>query len=419
MNLRGAIVLLALAAATPEIRYFQYQRPVGSPAKAGQTCVTLDAQTFAHGAPGLADLRLYRDATETPYAIREAAPPEQQQRQIAPLNVGSQKGQTVFDAAIPDERYSDVELAVTGRDFIATVTVTGSQTETGGAQTKLGSYTIFDLTGQRLGRSTILHLPESDFRYLHFRIAGPVKPQDVAGLSVERLPAKRLYVTVAETNQSTQKDHETTIAFTVPAHVPVERIEFVPGAQPANFSRDVTIKVDPVVSGKTTDEELPGPIESSGNLLRLHGTHDGHRIDEEHLAMDAPWIDFGTAASKWTLTIDNGDDAPLGLQSVRLEMAERKLCFDAAAGSSYKLYYGDAALAPPRYDYATLFVAEADAAQPALGPEEKNPQFQTRPDTRAFTEKHPALLWVALVLVVVVLGFVALKTAKQAPAHTG
>jgi hypothetical protein len=43
-----------------------------------------------------------------------------------------------------------------------------------------------------------------------------------------------------------------------------------------------------------------------------------------------------------------------------------------------------------------------------------NPQYRARPDARPFTEKHPGLLWAALVLVVGVLGFVALRTAKQA-----
>jgi hypothetical protein len=174
------VVLLALAAATPEIRYFRYERPLSAPVtKAGQTCVALDAGIFARAAPGLADLRLYRDTTETPYVVREAMPMEQQQPKIEPLNLGSRNGQTVFDATMPEGHYSDVELDVAGTDFIATVKVTGSQTQ-GSAGTKLGAYTIFDLTGQKLGRSTVLHLPESDFRYLHFTIAGKVKPGDVS-----------------------------------------------------------------------------------------------------------------------------------------------------------------------------------------------------------------------------------------------
>ncbi|MGD0368748.1 MAG: hypothetical protein ABSA94_14920, partial [Acidobacteriaceae bacterium] len=188
MNLRPMVVLLALAAATPEMRYFRYERPVaGLGSRAGQTCAVLDAGIFAHAAPGLTDVRLYRGTTETPFVIREAAPVEQKQREIAPLNLGKRHAQTTFEATMPEGRYSDVELDVTAKNFIATVAVTGSHTEGGREGTELGMFTIFDLSGQKLGRSTVLHLPESNFRYLYFAIAGPVKPEDVAGLSVERV----------------------------------------------------------------------------------------------------------------------------------------------------------------------------------------------------------------------------------------
>jgi hypothetical protein len=94
-------------------------------------------------------------------------------------------------------------------------------------------------------------------------------------------------------------------------------------------------------------------------------------------------------------------------------MLERTLCFDATPGASYTVYYGDPTLAAPRYDYATLFTPEANAARAALGPERDNPDYRPRPDERPFTEKHPGLLWTALVLVVVLLGGIALRSAKQ------
>jgi hypothetical protein len=39
--------------------------------------------------------------------------------------------------------------------------------------------------------------------------------------------------------------------------------------------------------------------------------------------------------------------------------------------------------------------------------------WQSRPDDRPFTEKHPALLWAVLIAVVVVLGAIALRSAKR------
>jgi Protein of unknown function (DUF3999) len=416
-HLRGALVLLAVAAVTPQPQYFRYERPLTvAPASAGtaQACFVLDGGVFARAATGLADLRLYRDTTETPYAIREAAQAEPTQQEIPPLNLGHKGAHTTFEAVMPEGRYSDIDLDIAEKDFIATVAVTGAQTEGGREGTELGLFTIFDLTGQKLGRSTVLHLPESDLKYLYFSIEGAVKPADVHGLSIRREPARQTpYVTVAETSQVAQEGHSTKAEFKVPAHVPVDRVEFAVGEAAKNFSREVTVKATAVPAAPLrSDEEPPQPVVATGNLLRVHGVHDGHQIDEEQLTIDAPWFNFGDDATNWTVTIDNGDDTPLAITAVRLEMAERRLCFDAAPGAKYTLYYGDPVLTAPRYDYATLFAAEKNPALAQLGPEQPNPEYRARPDERPFTERHPGLLWAALILVIVVLGMVALRTAK-------
>ena len=95
-------------------------------------------------------------------------------------------------------------------------------------------------------------------------------------------------------------------------------------------------------------------------------------------------------------------------------MLERNLCFDAESNGIYLLMYGDPALAAPRYDYAKLFTPQANASRIAAGPEQPNPAYQPRPDARPFTEKHPALLWIALAAVIALLGLIALRSAKPA-----
>jgi hypothetical protein len=412
MKISVGLLLLAVAAASPEARYFRYERPVQK--STGQSCVVLDARLFAHVAPQLADLRLYRDGAETPFVIRTDAAAEIEGKALAPLNLGSRNGQTVFDASMPDDRYSDIRLTVNGQNFIATVTVTGSQTESGGAETKIGSYTIFDLTGQKLGRSTVLHLPESDFRYLHFSIKGPLSPESITGLMIKSLPMRQpKYDTVAESSQVTQKGRSSVLEITVPAHVPVDRIAFTPDATPALFSRDVNIMAVSVTPSTTAEVNSQQSLTSSGNILRVHRLQNGQRIDEERLALDVPREDFSTPA-KWTISIENGDDAPLQMKTVQLQMLERNLCFEAEGNGSYALYYGDAALEAPSYDYAKLFALQANAARITAGPEELNSTYQQRPDTRPFTEKHPALLWVALAAVIALLGGIALRSAKPA-----
>lgn len=415
------LLLLALAGAAsgakPKIQYFHYERKIQNlPQSARQTCVAVDPAIFAHAAPVLADLRIYHGTAETPYALRESRPSARADRRVTPLNSGRRGGHTVFDAAMPAGQYRDVRLEVTGKNFIATIEVSGSQTQAGARRTRIGSYTIFDLTRQKLGRSTVLHLPTSDFRFLHFRIDGPIPPRDVNGLTVLYVTARKpKYVTVAASSRVTQEGRDSVIHFTVPAHTPVDRVVFVPGASPRDFSRDVRIRVQPEkLPGTSQSAEPASPAQAYGNLLRIHRFEEGHRLNEERLSVTAP-PEVSGRATRWTVTIENGDDTPISLRSVRLEMVQRDLCFHAAGGSGYTLYYGDSALSPPRYDYATLFALQPDAATAILGPERANPSYRPRPDTRPFTEKHPALLWTALVLVILLLAVIALRSAR----HTG
>jgi hypothetical protein len=126
-------------------------------------------------------------------------------------------------------------------------------------------------------------------------------------------------------------------------------------------------------------------------------------------------IDLGlgamSSASTVRLTIQNGDDAPLALHSITLEMRERQVCFLRKANTAYTLRYGDAALGPPQYDLTPIEAAATGASTSTLGAERAlTPETATR---RPFTERHPVLLWVALILVVGTLGVVALRSAKK------
>ena len=418
-----AVILLVVASPSADIRYFRYERPLQNiPAQPEAACVIADPSLFEHSSLGLADVRLYREHSETPYLIQKSGPATQAMEQnIAALNLGVRGDRVVFDSAMPAGAYSDLHLNVSARDFIAKVTVSGSQQQ-GGLATKIGEYTIFDLSHQRLGRSTVLHLPTSDFRYLHFSVTGPLHAEDVDGVSMWQAPiSKPAFVAVAESSQSTRKDHSTVIEFSVPAHVPVDRVVFSAPVQPVNFSRDVRISAEEISTRLRGETALPLPsYTSSGNLLRVHTTEADHRIDLESLDVETGRAIFD-GPSQWTVTIDNGDDAPLVPRWVRLEMFERDICFQSSPGE-YALYYGDPALSVPRYDLGQFTIIHpADAARVSAGTEQPNPQFQERPDERPFSERHPALLWITLAMVIVLLGLIALRTARSQslPASNG
>ena len=114
------------------------------------------------------------------------------------------------------------------------------------------------------------------------------------------------------------------------------------------------------------------------------------------------------------VAVENGDDAPLPLTGVRLQMRQRKLCFPKPAGGGLTLFYGDAALKAPVYDFARVLALGSGMGVALLGSEEANPGYTPRPVVlRSVTERHPELVWVGLLLVVCVLGAVAIHSARR------
>jgi hypothetical protein len=171
----------------------------------------------------------------------------------------------------------------------------------------------------------------------------------------------------------------------------------------------------------------------TGTISRVHSTLDGHTIDRQELSVPAVLgANLQHAARVW-IEIENGDDQPLPIVAVRLEMRQRKICFEApvrtsavgpsagsgttpgnGAGTNVALFYGDSRLAAPVYDYARLFVASRTALMAELGPEGLNANYRAPAATlRPFAERHPELLWIALIVAICALGIVALKAAKN------
>jgi hypothetical protein len=115
------------------------------------------------------------------------------------------------------------------------------------------------------------------------------------------------------------------------------------------------------------------------------------------------------------VVVDNGDDAPLPITAVLLEMRQRKLCFDVSDVRSPELFYGDPTLPAPQYDSARLFSPSTRIVSAQLGPEQENLAYRTRPDTRSMTERHPDLIWIALLIVICLLAVIAMRSSKTLP----
>src|SRR6185312_11877995 len=226
---------------------------------------------------------------------------------------------------------------------------------------------LFDLQSQKLSRSTVLALQESNFPLLHVEMTvtpapgGDGKapgPEMVRGATVPPTrEAQTLYTTVAETTAIVTRGHESVATFRVPAHVLVERLT-------AHSS---------TTEDSASGEIIPGEI----GRVRLPAVAPGPEIRNEQLSMEALVAANLRSDATIDVAIENGEETPLPLSAVVLQMRQRKICFEAEPGASYVLRYGTAEpLFTQVYGYARFFRASAVAATVTMGAEMQNPDFR-------------------------------------------
>jgi uncharacterized protein DUF3999 len=404
--------LLAVIFAGPALSYFKYQRPLQA-TPGGQRYVAVDEAIWKNARPDLGDLRLYSGQQEVPYALtveRGSRESDNKDVRVLQQSVVGGKSQFVIDMADVAE-YDHIALKLAAKNFVAHARVEGQDDLHGKNWALLAEPILYDLSKEDLGGNSVLRLPLSTYKYLRVTIDGPVKPDDVLGATSEfRQEQKAVWrnaggaPTVAEQpattvrGESSRQGKATVLTFAVPENVPLDRVTLdIDPAQP-NFRRSVQV---------TDDKDV---YIGSGEIDRIHMVRSGQKIDsDEH---DVSFSAVGHKTIK--VIIYNGDDPPLKLNSARLQQLERRIYFDAPASGQVTLYYGDEKLEPPVYDYAKLFLLAKDAAPAQLGGEVANAAYTGRPDERPWTERHPAVLWIAIVAAVLVLGAIALRSVKSA-----
>jgi uncharacterized protein DUF3999 len=401
--MKSILVLMSIFFATASIVYFQYDRPVQSSNSTGQQYVAVDETIWQHSRPDLGDLRLYTGGNEVPYSLQvEQGSSESSQKEIRVLQPGTVGGKTQFFLEMAGlAEYDRVELKLGAKDFVANATTEGADDLHGNRWVSLRRTILYDLSNDNLGNNSTLRLPLTTYKYLRITIDGPVKPADVQGATAgERQEEKAVWRNISGSHGQQQEDRDTAFIFSLPKNVPVERLEFsIDPAQP-NFRRQVEIE-----NGK---KQWIG----SGELSRVHMVRHGQKIDSEQSSIHFHYVSDGETLK---VIIHNGDDRPLKITGVNAQQHERRIYFDAAAGQA-RLYYGDEKLDAPVYDYAKLFQKIADARAAQLGAEETNSAYTGRPDERPWSERHPAVLWVATILAVLILGAMALRSMRKVAA---
>jgi hypothetical protein len=394
-----AMAVVVFASAT--IPYFKYLRDVQGGGNGHQQYVAIDETVWPHARPDLADLRLYAGQNEVPYFLStERGSLQTEQKQVRILQPGTVNGKTQFFLDMSGlAEYDRIAVALKTINFVAKARVEGADDLHNGNWATLANSIIYDLSDDRLGGNTTLRLPLTTYKYLRVTLDGPVKPSDIESATANvRDEEKEVWRAIRSQATQQQQGKDTVFIFTVPKNVPVERLAFtIDPAQP-NFQRQVELQ---------RDKDIPF---SSGEISRVHMVRHGQKIDSEQTNLDLA----GTSPQVLKVIVHNGDDPPLKINQVRLQQYARRIYFNSS--SAPHLYYGDEKLEAPEYDYAKLFQKEPNPTQAELGPEQMNSAYTGRPDERPWSDRHPAVLWVAIIAAVLTLGAVALRSMKAAAA---
>ena len=415
-----AALLGFVLAASPSIPYFKYQRPVPA-AGSGQQYFVVDETIWKHANPDLSDLRLYAAQTEMPYALTlERGNLEQDHKDVRVLQQSRVGGKTQFLINMSGvAEYDHIDLTLSAKNFVAHARVEGQDDMHGQHWATLTEPILYDLSEEGLGGNHVLRLPLTTYHYLRVTIDGPVKPTDVQGATsetrqeqkavwrdvggqpkIEQYPGKS--TRTDDGRMVTQKGKGTLLTFALPENVPIERIVFDIDPTQPNFRREIEIR-----------NETGAPV-GSGEINRIHMVRRGNKIDSEN--QDVNFSGGGQQQKSLSVVIYNGDDPPLKISGARLQQHERRVYFDGPASGALALYYGDEKLESPIYDYAKLFQREKNAAPVQVGTEAGNSAYMGRPDDRPWSERHPAVLWIAIVAAVLILGAVALRSMKTVAA---
>ncbi len=409
-------------------QHLRYVRTLTLPPNAsGVACTVLDASVYAHTASSSADdLRVFRLTPHTrpqeiPFVVSysEAQPTDAQTATVR--NVIAHNDTLSFDLVMPPRPYTEVDLNLAAHNFLATAEVSGSNS---GPAKPLGTFTLFDLTQRHLARSTTFALQESTFPHLrillHLRTLDGkplphINPSIIQGATV---PASReaqtLYTVVASANTITQQGPSSFAQLDIPAHIPVERVQFIlnPGFK-SDFLRNIAITAEADTHQPDQPEEV-----IDGRIWRVTRPPDpadgAPAISSAQLSLPAVIASNLHDPATIRVTIANAAQPALPLRAVQLEMRQRTLCFDAIPNATYTLRYGDNDLRASVYDLGDLATLPAHPLIATLGLEQLNPGYIQRHVASTYDQRNPNLFWIALLAAIAVLGsFVSRRAMRQ------
>ena len=403
--------IAALAAASfaadlpPAWRSWRYSRTLAAPHPDILNYVIIDRDAFAHSENRLADLRIIDDlGNEQPYELRSyLAPPLQPVSIPATFRENSfvpgQFTQVIVDLGPRANFHSSLRVQTPESDFINWVEVAASDDAHLWRIVKPRA-PISRFRRENLEGSQTIRYSENNARYLRLRIQEPAGQFPVTGVEVfasqgVEKDEPTATILLVRPPDSSGPPSQTQWTFDLGSTtIPAAELDFETG-QP-EFYRAVRIQT-------SLDQKEWQPT-GGGEIFRYAA--GGGTEESLSVRCNETW-----GARYWRVEILNANDAPLSSVRLSLAMSLRFVLFRPRENREYRLLYGNERAAAPQYDFARTQRIQPNEVllHLNLGPEETTTNYA---DPRPFTERHTNLLWIALGVAIVLLGYAALRAMR-------
>lgn len=404
-----AAAAAALAAALPGAwENWRYARPVLNAAP-GLARAAVPLEAIAKARADLADLRLIDDrGLEVPFVLY-SRPGERSTawRRAALGDIGFLPGQyteAIADAGEAGEPHNVIEVQTPAREFFAWVEVAASD-DRAAWRILRDRAPIYRLDGRAERESLAISYPETRSRWLRLRVRDPERALALPGCRVGREasepPDLQPLPLPLPPDPAAPPGESRFTADLGAAHATVAGARFE--ASPGEFHRAVRLAA--------SDDGEEWRDAGFGEIFRyraMPAEGDGGPLPRERMQIE---IAEGRGRF-WRLSVLDRSDRPVPGLRPQLLAVPRYAVFDAEPGRAYRLLYGNSRARAASYDLARrISRAESEAAALfPLGPEEANEAWV---NPEPWSEQHPAILWAALGIAVLALGWLALRSFRS------
>ncbi len=434
-------LLLLLGASTLHADFdpalWRYSRPIEAPAAdAGVIRFRVDPELYETCLPDLSDLRILDGAgREVPYVSRLESGASRRTagscEACGPYNqtyVPGRSTTATFHLGSESRMKTALRISTPGKDFRREVKVEGSEDGRHWEILREGAL-LFDIRETPDGkpfRKDEVSVPPSNHPYLRVTVFnGPGDPRrlEITGIgweqetgeapTLEPVPVRVVSIGEDGENRLTEilLDGGTRNR---PLHS--LRLDF----QEENFYRRVE------VAGRNSEAEtvkVPAEDDPDRTVTRRVAwtpvaQKDLYRMTAGKATDSDLGIDLDGAAYRFLrVRIHDADDRPLTLREARADAVVHHILFPAVAGSRYTLFCGNRKARRPVYDLAHFLprLERERVTDATLGEGAENPAPPAGGRAGAWSERHPQLLWAALLLGVGTLAWLIAVLARGRP----